>query len=84
MKFLYAQGQVIALARFCKEEVYIAVMSTDDKDQQIRLPIKALGVERISSDKDVFGRELHCEPADSKSIWLEVKAHQAYLIQISL
>ena len=84
MKFLYAQGQVIALARFCKEEVYIAVMSTDDKNQRIRLPIKALGVESISSDRDVFGKGLHYEPADSKSIWLEVEAHQAYLIQISL
>ena len=84
MKFLYAKGQVIALARFDREKAYIAVMSTDSEKQRIRLPIGALGLKRLTETKDIFGKEFTCTATDEKSIWLEVEAHQAYLIRETL
>lgn len=84
MKFLYAQGNVVALARFDQEKAYIAVMSTDNENQQIRLPLKVLGLETLTETKDFFGKELKFAPADEKSIWLEVEPHQAYLLRETL
>ena len=45
MKFLYAQDYIVSLARFDGKEAYIAVMSTDDREQWITLPVGAIGVD---------------------------------------
>lgn len=81
MKFLCAQDQILALARFYGNEVYIAIMSTNDKAQRVRLPIKALGVEKLDKTTDLFGTKIEYETADDKGIWINVEPHQAYLIE---
>lgn len=84
MKFIYAEGGILALARFCEKEIFVAVMSTEEEDRSIRLPLGVLGVENMTVTSDVFGKELHYEKADKNSILLQVGAHQAYLMEISL
>ena len=84
MKFLYAEGQVIALARFDRKKVYIGVMSTDSGKQQIRLPIGVLGLQDLTEKEDLFGRKLNYTPIDGKSILLEVEAHQSFLIRSNI
>ena len=81
MKFLYAKDQILALARFYGNEVYIGIMSTNDKAQRVRLPIKAVGVETLEGYKEVFGTRIDFEPADDKAVWINVEPHQAYLIE---
>lgn len=78
MKFLYAQGNVIALARFWEEEVYVAVLSTEDQDRKIRLPLGAVGAQ--IPEQEIFGKPLEFVQIDDKSIELTVKAHQAYFM----
>ncbi|MCM1143164.1 MAG: alpha-amylase family glycosyl hydrolase [Blautia sp.] len=81
MKFLYAEGEIIALARFYEEEIFIAVLSVSDKEQEIRLPIGSVGVAYFKMDKDVFGKEMSYQRLDEKSIRMKVEPHQAYLLE---
>lgn len=81
MKFLYAKGEIIALARFYEEEVFVAVISVSDKEQEFRLPLGSVGAVGLKKDKDIFGKELSYQILDRKSIRMKVGAHQAYLIE---
>jgi alpha-glucosidase len=84
MKFLYAKGNVVALARFYEDEVFVAVISTGDQDAQICLPLGAVGASCPKGDRDVFGRALEYETLDGNSIAFTVKAHQAYFMECQL
>ena len=74
MKFLYAEGYIVAIARFLGDEAFVAVMSTDAEDREIELPFASIGAAGPREAKDVFGAPLRY--LDGK---LSVKAHQAYL-----
>lgn len=80
MKFLYASGNIVAIARFCKDEAFVSVISTSDKDETIRLPLGAIGAKCPKENNDVFGRELFYNITDENTITLTVKAHQSYFI----
>ena len=82
MKFLYAQGNVIAIARFWGEEVFVGILSTEDKDVTIRLPLGAVGAS--VPKRDIFGKGLDFAPLDETSIQLTVKAHQAYFMECQM
>ena len=82
MKFLYAVGQVVAIARFHGDEVFVGILSTDDADVTIRLPLGAVGAR--APKREIFGRELEYERIDDNAIALRVKAHQAYLMECVL
>ena len=79
MKFLYAEGRVIALARFWEDEVFVGILSQEQEDVTIRLPLGAVGASALESSSDIFGTPLVYRPLDSSSIELEVKAGQSYL-----
>ncbi len=81
MKFLYAKDQVISIARFWEKEVFAMVMSINDEDVVIRLPLGAVGAEKPAGNVDVFGRTLQYQKIDENGISLTVKAHQAYLME---
>lgn len=79
MKFLYARGNVLAVARFTADEAVVTVMSTGDTDECIRLPLAAIGAKGVAGERDLFGTPIKTTPAaDGKSVCMEVGAHQAY------
>lgn len=78
MKFLYARGNVVAIARFCEEEAFVSVMSVGQEAETIRLPLGVIGAECPVSTEDVFERRLNWETKGKHSIELVVEAHQAY------
>ena len=82
MKFLYAEGNVVAIARFCGEEVFVGILSTEDQDVTIRLPLGAVGAK--CPKREIFGKELDFRPLDETAVELTVKAHQAYLMECGL
>ena len=84
MKFLYADGYIFALARFCEDEVFVMVLSTGDRDETIRLPLGAVGASCPKGTADLFGRTLDYQVLDKNSINLTVKAHQAYLMECQI
>ena len=79
MKILCAQGNVFAIARFWEQEAFVCVISTDDEDTAVRIPLGAVGAQRPSENTDIFGKELSMELHDSHSVTMQVKAHQSYL-----
>ena len=83
MKFLYAADQVVAIARFWEDEVFVGVLSTNDDDVNIRLPLGAVGAV-CPEEKDLFGETITYTPLDSGSIRLHVPAHKAYCFSCRL
>lgn len=84
MKFLHAQDQVVAIARFRGDEVYVGILSTNAEDVTIRLPLGAVGARCPSGNTDIFGRELEYSRLDDNSIALTVKAHEAYFFDCAM
>jgi len=82
MKFLYAADGIVALARFCGKEAFVSVMSTNDEDKTVRLPLGAIGAAGFKGD--VFGAKLNCRKLDDNAVELTVPAHQAYMMECLL
>lgn len=81
MKFLYAKGQIVALARFYEDEIYVAVLSVSRQAETIRLPLGSIGGAVPKGNTDLFGRTLSYKRLDERSIALTVEAHQSYLME---
>lgn len=84
MKFLYAKGSVLALARFLGDEAWVMVMSVGDGMAHIRLPLGAIGARCPREECDLFGKKLVYSVHDDRSIELAVEAHQAYLFACAM
>lgn len=81
MKFLYAENNVVAIARFWENEAFVGIISTGDQDVNIRLPLGAVGAAAPKGEADVFGKVLEYTRLDNNSIALTVKAHQSYFME---
>lgn len=79
MKFLYAEGGILSIARFYGDSAYVMVMSTEDADRQIRLPLAAIGA--AQPETELFGRDVQFTPCH-KGVTMTVKAHQAYFMKV--
>lgn len=84
MKFLYAKDQVVAIARFRHNEAFIGILSTNQKDVTICLPLGAVGAVKPERGEDLFGRMLEYKILDKNSISLKVNAHQAYFFRCEM
>lgn len=82
MKFLHAEGSIVAIARFWKDEAFVGVISTGDREERIRLPLGAIGAGGIK--RELFGREPEWKVLDERSIELTVKAHASYFMECSM
>ena len=81
MKFLYAEGNVVAIARFCEEEAFVAVISTGEQEEKIRLPLGAIGMKQPKGETDILGRKLAWKRLDDKSIEFTVTPHCSYFME---
>ena len=80
MKFLLADGGIVAIARFTGDEAFVAVISTEALPRTVCIPFGAIGAEGPEGAQDVLGTPLACRKVDENSIALTVEANQAYLI----
>lgn len=67
-KFLYAKDRIVAVSRFTEEEAFVAVLSTDDQERTITLPLGAIGAAGIR--QDVLGRDVRWEQVDKNHVRL--------------
>lgn len=81
MKFLLADGSIVAIARFTGEEAFVAVISTEAKPRTVCIPFGVIGAEGPEGIQDVLGTPLTYRKVDENNTALTVKANQAYLIQ---
>ena len=82
MKFLYAENDVVAIARFNGSEVFVGVISTNDEDVTIRLPLGAVGAS--VPKKELFDRMPAFEACGEHAVSLTVKAHESYFMECEL
>ena len=87
MKFLYNEGNVVAIARFTKDEAFVSVISTSDKDEKVILPLGVIGAAGFAGtdeNVDVFGKALEYQTVDDNHIEMTVKAHHSYFIECEM
>ena len=84
MKFLYARGDVFAIARFWKDDILVGVISKSDEAETVRLPLAAAGGKTPEGDKDLLGKPISWEPEDAHSILFHAAPHSSYLFRCNL
>ena len=80
-KIIGNDDYVFSYARFAGEQVWIMVCSTDDKEREVIIPIKAFGKNEFDKDIDAFGIELDYRIED-RNLKLKVKPHTSYIFSI--
>lgn len=81
-RFLCAENQVVAFARFDEKETFVTVLSSSEKPQEILLPLTILGVTADRMKKDVLERELEMEITKEGNLKMTVMPEGAYLLKI--
>ena len=84
MKFLYTDGHTLSIARFWGHEAFVSVISTEDEDRWIRLPLGAVGAVCPQDQQDIFGLPLYFADCDKHGVRMHVKAHQSYFFRCDI
>ena len=84
MKFLYARGRTIALARFDDREALVAVVSGEDRDRAVPLALGSIGAVLPEDHADFFGEALQARELDDRTVELQTPAGKSYLIRCPL
>ena len=82
MKFLCAEGNTVAIARFLDAEAVVGVIHVGGEDETIRLPLAAIGADGLKAE--LFGNLPEYTVQSDGSILLTVKAHQSYFLECSM
>lgn len=80
-KILYAQDYIFAFARFTDTLAFITVVSTQEEEKEIKLPIWVLGRKECSKSFDVLGTPLAYR-YENGILYLKAAAGQSYLIEL--
>lgn len=81
MKFLYAHGDVFAIARFWEEDILVGVISKSDREETIRLPLGAVGGKEPEGTQDLLGNPLSWQKSDNHAVSFRVESHGSYLFR---
>ncbi|SHF34638.1 alpha amylase N-terminal ig-like domain-containing protein [Caloramator proteoclasticus] len=82
-KILYAEGSIIAFARFNNEKAFITVVSMENADKEVSINGRLIGVTDKSSINEVFN-EKNAYICKDGIVNLKVSANKAYLYEITL
>ena len=80
-KVLYADGGVLAVARFSATETYVGVISMEDAPIVFDLPLGLVGASRPIGTTDAFGAELHGYSTSDSAYTIEVEPLGSYLFE---
>ncbi|RKM62163.1 alpha-glycosidase [Butyrivibrio sp. CB08] len=80
-KVLLTDGKILVVARFMNDEKYIGVISMEDQEKEISVPLWQIGAGRASSDADEFGSAFKATSADG-CLNIMVPANGAYIIKV--
>lgn len=81
-QFLYAEGGIIAFVRFDEKESWIMVMSTEEEDRWIRIPVGVIGAaaDAFLTQADALGKECLIKAEEDGILELLVRGHETYLL----
>ena len=76
-KFLYSEGRISAFARFDENKVFVGIISKEDSDRKIRLPLSAIGAKTFKTE--IFGKD--SEVSEDEIL---IKAGESYLFECEM
>lgn len=82
MKFIYSEGRTFALARFYKDEAFVAVISNEDTETKIKLPLWAIGAKIPKTE--VFEKTPDFTELSEGEIELTVKPGESFLFECEM
>ena len=62
----------------------MCVISVEEEDRAIRLPLGAVGAAMPQEMYDIFHRPLFFQDCDRHSVIMQVKAHESYLFRCDI
>lgn len=80
-KVLYADGQILAVARFMNDEKYLGIISMEEQPREICVPIWEIGSFGTESDTDEFGSGVSAMCQDGE-LYITVPAFGSYIIKM--
>ncbi len=81
-KVLLADGSILAVARFMNDNIYLGIISMEEADRTVSIPIDLVGATGLSKDLDEFGSGFRAKADDAGNIQIEMPANGAYLIKL--
>ncbi len=80
-KIISNDDYVFSYARFTEDSLWIMIVSTDEEEREIEIPINIFGKEVFNKKEDEFGRKLNYRLEDGKII-LKVLPHCGYIFEV--
>ena len=82
-KIISDDDYVFSYARFTDNDLFVIIISMDNENRKVRVPLKAFGKSKISIvSKDLFGEEIRYKIYQDDMI-IDVKANSSYLIKFN-
>lgn len=81
-KFLFAEGRTFAIARFRNDEAFVAVISAEEAETKITLPLGAIGAESFL--REVFGKEFSVSKSDGNNVILNLPPKSSFLFECKM
>ena len=82
MKFICSEGRTFALARFYKGEAFVAVISNEETETKIKLPLGVIGAKSFKTE--VFGKDFEFSETPDGEIELSLKPGESFLFECEM
>ena len=80
-KVLLADGRILAVARFLNGERYLGIISMEDEEREVTIPVWEIGATGALGSVDEFGMSFDAE-SDNGDMTIKVPAFGAYIIKL--
>lgn len=81
-KVLFAKGNILAVSRFFGDNIYLGVISMEDEDMIIHLPVKNVGALGPYKNTDEFGTFFEGKILDDGEYELLVPARSSFIMKL--
>ena len=82
-KVLFAESGIIAYVRFNSKKAFITVVSQENEDREISIPVKHIGILPSSKIKEIFSQK-DVDFNEQGEIVVNIEKEKAYLFEIQL
>ncbi len=80
-KVLLAEGRILVTARFMEDEKYIGIISMEDEEKTVSIPLWQIGASRPAAELDEFGSSFAYR-GESGDLTVDVPAFGAFIIKV--
>ncbi|WP_155828084.1 alpha-amylase family glycosyl hydrolase [Butyrivibrio sp. VCB2006] len=82
-KVLLSEGRVLAVSRFLDDNIYIGIVSMEDEERKVRIPVGYVGAIEPDNCVDELGSSFTGKMTDDGMLEIIVPAKSSYLIKMN-